>query len=206
MQVQQMLQRVAGAFGLRRPELDDDDGSSPRRLIDIPGQEREPSRELLGRLRALESRADVLYIGHAHWLLGYVHRLDRGARCSMGRRMALRIQAGDGYAFDQGRWEAKRQALMYAQGFHVIADLEIQGEPDAQLVEELRRCLFVERGGILETPRAIAEESARRDRERERKVREREMVHWLWGRSRFGRSNPAPVTVPDLTHLKQGVA
>jgi hypothetical protein len=200
MQVRRWLGQVAGAFGLRRPEPDEDKGpSSPARLIDIPGQERQPSAELLHRLRALDTRAEVLYTGHGHWLLGHVNEgMDRGARVRMGQRMALRVRAGDGYAFTEDRWAALRQGLMYAQGFHVISDLEIQGEPDGQLVEELRRCLFVENGGVLETPRALAEQAALRDRQRERQVRERDMVHWLWGRSVYGRGNPAPVTVPRL--------
>lgn len=178
-----------------------DDGypEPPVRLIAIPEQERTPSSELLRRLRALDDRAEVLYIGHGHWLLGHVDEfVGRGARINMGKRMALRIKAGDGFPFDEGRWAALRQAQMYLQGFNVLSDLEIQGEPDAQLLEELRRCLYVEQGGQLETPRALAEESARRDRQRERQVREREMVHWLWGRSPHGRGNPAPVTVPRL--------
>ena len=198
MQVRQVVGRIAGAFGLRR-SAPDDEPSPPARLIHIPGQEREPSAELLARLRVLDPRAEVLYIGHGHWLLGHVNENEEhGARVTMGQRMALRIMEGDGFPFDESRWAALRQARMYLQAFHVVSDLEIQGEPDGQLVEELRRCLYVEQGGVLETPRAIAEQSALRDRQRERQVREREMVHWLWGRSPHGRGNPAPVTVPRL--------
>lgn len=170
------------------------------RLIDIPGQVREPSPDLLRRLREIEPRAEVLYVGAGRWWLGRVK--TESARCHAGRQMAARIREGDGHPLKEdwspvgGRWAALRQALLMSQGFGLVSEVQVDGEPDARIVEELRRAKFVEQGGVLESEEAAAEESVRRDRIRENKVRERELAKWLWSRSKYGRGNPAPVSVP----------
>lgn len=158
------------------------------RLIEVPGQVCEPSADLLRRLREVDPQAEVLYLGEGRWWLGRV-RAD-SARRPVGRAWALRVREGDGFPFDEARWAALRHALLLAQGWSPISEVTVRGEPDGVLVEELRRARFVERGGALEDEEELAAESARRDRIRENKVRERDMAKWLFSRSPNGRGNP----------------
>lgn len=168
-----------------RPEGAD----GPDRLIDLPAF-RDPSPELLRRLRALDARAEVVYVGEGRWWVGRVK--TNSARRATGRRMAAAIQAGDGL-YGPTRWPELRQALLMAQGFGLVVDKTIRGEPDAILVREFAIALYVERGGTYLSEEDRQQESARRDRIRENRVRERDLAKWLYARSPHGRGNPAPV-------------
>jgi hypothetical protein len=161
-----------------------------RRLIDIPGHDcREPSASLLRRLHEMDALTEVAYLGQGNWWLGRVR--EDSARRSVGRAWALKIREGDGFDFDEGRWHSLRHALLLAQGWSVISELRIvNAEEDGIIVGELQRALFVQNGGVLMTTEEIVAESARRDRIRESKVRERDMAKWLWSRSPNGRGNP----------------
>lgn len=171
-----------------------------RRFIDIPGQLREPGPDLLRRLREHEPRAEALYVGAGRWWLGRV-KTD-SARRQPGREMAALARAGDGYALADDweptgdRWHALRQGLLMSQGFGFLSEVVVRGEPDARLVEELRRLMYAERGGVIENEAAKAEEDARRRRVNENRVRERDTLKWLWARHPGARGNPRPVSVP----------
>jgi hypothetical protein len=198
-----------------------------RRLIDLPGQLREPSDDLLGRLRAIDPLAEVVYVGNGRWWLGRV-KTD-SARCAAGRRMLAGLMA-DTEPLPLGRVEREAalrqreasllQARLMSQGFSLTSEI-VAHEADDRLVEELRRAKYVEqhskpsdfatpesaralwlRLGL--NPEAAAEEEARRDRIRENKVRERDLAKWLWSRSPLARANPAPVTV--AANITQGIA
>lgn len=164
---------------------------APERLIDMPTV-RDPSPELLRRLRALDARAEVVYVGEGRWWVGRVK--PDSARRATGRRMALAIRKGDGL-YGPSQWPQLRQALLMAQGFGLVVDKTIQGEPDAILVREFRLAMYVERGGTYLSDEERQQESTRRDRIRENRVRERDLAKWLYARSPYGRGNPAPVAV-----------
>jgi hypothetical protein len=83
-----------------------------------------------------------------------------------------------------------RQAQLMAQGFGLVVDVTVQGEPDALLEAEFRMALYVERGGILETDRAREEQAAKESRRKQVQDRERELARWLFSRSENGRGNP----------------
>lgn len=166
-----------------------DDPDLPERLIDVPAF-RDPSPELLRRLRALDARAEVVYVGEGRWWVGRV-KTD-SARRATGRRMALAIQKGDAL-YGPSRWPELRQALLMAQGFGLVVDVTVQGEPDAILVREFGLAMYVEQGGTYLSDEERAIESHRRDLIRENRVRERDLAKWLYGRSPHGRGNPAPV-------------
>jgi len=157
------------------------------RLVDIPGQIREPSADLLGRLRRLDPQVDVLYLGAGRWWMGRVR--SNSARRPVGRSWALRVREGDGFPFDEGRWDALRHALLLSQGWSPITEVTVQGDPGPVLEEELRREQFIAHGGVLVSEEEKAAESERRDRLRESKVRERDMAKWLFSRSPNGRGN-----------------
>lgn len=158
----------------------------PERLIDLPVL-REPTPHLLRRLRALDHRAEVVYAGDGRWWVGRV-KTD-SARRATGRRMALAIQQGDGL-YGPTRWPELRQALLMAQGFGLVVDVRVQGEPDAILEKEFALALYVERGGAFLSDEERAREAARRDRIRENRIRDRELTRWLFARSPLGRANP----------------
>jgi hypothetical protein len=101
----------------------------------------------------------------------------------------VRVREGDGFPFDEGRWEALRHALLLSQGWSPISEVVVQGDPAPVLEEELRRERFIAHGGVLQSEEEKSAESARRDRLRESKVRERDMARWLFSRSPHGRGN-----------------
>ena len=147
----------------------------------------EPSADLLRRLRELDARVEVLYLGEGHWWMGRVK--EDSAKRAVGQRMARRIREGDGFPFDEGRWAALRHALLLTYGWNIITEVTVQGDPAPVLEEELRRDLFLRRGGVIVSDEERAAESARQDRIRESKVRERDMAKWLFSRSPRGRGN-----------------
>jgi hypothetical protein len=102
--------------------------------------------------------------------------------------MATRLLTCDTYQYDDW-WPAYRQALLMAQGFGLVVDETIQGEPDGILVREFEKALYVERGGQLETDATRAEQ-ARQDRLKANQDRERQLYRWLHARSPHGRGNP----------------
>lgn len=127
----------------------------PERLIDIP-EFREPSPDLLRRLRALDPRAEVLYAGKGVWYVGRV-KTDSRRRID-ARREILSLRVEDGFP-DVGRLPELRQAILKEQGFGLVVWTDgkegrpkpIYGEPDAILVREFEMAMFVERGGVIET-------------------------------------------------------
>lgn len=155
---------------------------APERFIDIPVT-RDTPPELLVRLRAIDDRAECLYVGDGRWWVGRV-KTDVPRRAA-GRRMALRVQAGDGFRAGD-RWPELRQALLMAQGFGLAFEMVIQGEPNGQLVQEFARWLCGER----QREARRRQESAARDRTREQATRERDLTKWLYSRSPHGRGNP----------------
>lgn len=175
--------RVARFFGWRP----DDD--HPLRLIDLPGQFREPSLELLRRLRAVDSQAEVVYVGAGRWWVGRVKEAPH--RRARGRRMVERLQESDGFPWAPGEyWPQLRQGLLMAQGFGLVVDELIQGEPDAKLVHEFTVAMWVERGGVLKTDATRVAQALRRDRLKAQADQERQIYRWLHSRSANGRGNP----------------
>lgn len=161
-----------------------DSSDLPERLIDIPTF-RDPSPELLRRLRVYDPRAEVVYAGQGRWLVGRVK--TNSPRRATGRRMALAIKAGDGFPSD--RWPELRQALLMAQGFGVVVDVTMQGEPDGRLVNEFALAMHVEQGGRYLSPDEQQRASNSRDHVREQQTRERDLGRWLYSRSPHGRGN-----------------
>lgn len=161
------------------------------RLIDVSAV-REPSPELLHRLRQIDPRAEVVYVGQGRWWVGRVK--PDSARVPTGRRMLAAIRAGDGFPDDPGtpsdRWPELRQALLMAQGFGLVCDVTVYGEPDALLVREFELAMYVERGGEFVSDEEREWERRRRDRIRENRIRDRELTKWLYKRSPNGRGNP----------------
>ncbi len=161
------------------------------RLIDVPAV-RDPSPGLLHRLRQMDARAEVLYVGAGRWWVGRVKR--DSARRPVGRQMVVAIQAGDGFPDEPGkpsdRWPEFRQALLMSQGFGLVCDVTVYGEPDALLVREFMIAMYVERGGQFVSEDEREWESRRRDRIRENRIRDRELTRWLFKRSPNGRGNP----------------
>jgi len=174
----------------RRLRGSDEWPDPPERLIDVPAL-RDPSPDLLRRLREIDPRAEVIYVGNGRWWVGRVKA--NSPRRAIGRRMALAIRNGDGHPWrigDRDRWPELRQALLMAQGFGLVVDVTVQGEPDARLVREFAIAMHVEQGGSYRSPEAIREEEAKRKQERDRRDRERELLHWIYDRSPAGRGNP----------------
>lgn len=171
----------------------------PARLVDIPGQVVAPSADLLGRLREIEPYAEALYRGEGRWWLGRVR--EDSAKRPVGRQWAKRILEGDGFgaheiedldADRRSRFSALQHALLLSYGWKLIADVTVVGaEYDGVLVDEFRKAMFVERGGTLLTDEELAAESARRDRIRENKLREREAVRQIF--------HPNTTRVPQFT-------
>lgn len=139
----------------------DDFPDPPGRLIDIP-EEREPSPDLLRRLRVMDSRAEVFYAGHGMWYVGRVKPNSR--RRIDARRDILSLRKDDGFP-DVERMPEMRQAILKEQGFGVVVREFIRGEPDDILVAEFAKAMFVERGGEIDTEEK-KEKRARRSRQR----------------------------------------
>ena len=154
----------------------------PERLIDIP-ETREPSPDLLRRLRELDSRAEVVYVGNGMWYVGRV-KPDAPRRIT-ARREILNLRESDGFP-DEERWPKLRQALLKEQGFGVVVREKIQGEPDDILVAEFTRAMFVERGGVIDNEEKRAKR-ARRSRQRDRAQWEKDKVKQAYfsGRGNF---------------------
>lgn len=155
----------------------------PERLIDLPSF-RDPSDDLIRRLREMDSRAEVFYVGDGVWWLGRV-KADAPRRAE-GRAWALRLRQGDGFASDQ--WLELKQALLMSQGFAVLrrwGRVRIQGEPDLVLVEQMRRFLYEERVRPIYDPVGEdAEAKVKESLKREREARDRELYSWLRARRR----------------------
>lgn len=161
------------------------------RLIDVQAV-REPSPELLHRLRQIDPRAEVVYVGQGRWWVGRVK--TNSARIAVGRRMLVAIRGGDDLPDEPGtpgdRWPELRQALLMSQGFGLVCDVTVYGEPDALLVREFELAMYVEGGGQFVSDEEREWESRRRDRIRENRIRDRELTRWLYKRSPHGRGNP----------------
>jgi hypothetical protein len=158
----------------------------PERLIDVPAS-RDPSPDVLRRLRGIDPQAEVIYIGGGRWWLGRVK--PNSPRRAVGRRMALAIREGDGFPWEsQGasRWPELRQALLMAQGFGLLAEVSVQGEPDGALVAALERAVSERRQPVEPDPEELERQAAAA----ERRTRERELLSWLYRRSPYGRANP----------------
>ena len=154
----------------------------PERLIDIP-ETREPSLDLLRRLRELDSRAEVVYVGNGMWYVGRVK--PDAPRRIIARREILNIKESDGFP-DEERWLKLRQALLKEQGFGVVVMETIRGEPDDILVAEFTKAMFVERGGEVDN-KEKREKRARRSRQRARAQWEKDKVKQAYfsGRGNF---------------------
>src|SRR5574341_1372003 len=166
------------------PQRSDDWPDQPERLIDVPAV-REPSAELLHRLRQIDSRAEVIYVGQGRWWVGRV-KAD-SARRPVGQQMLAAIMAGDGFPDEPGtetdRWPELRQAMLMAQGFGLVCDVTVYGDPDARLVREFELAMYVERGGQFVSEEEREWQSRRRDRIRENRIRDRDLTKWLYKRS-----------------------
>jgi len=166
-----------------------EDSGPPPRLIDIPGQVREPSADLLRRLRDIDPRAEVLYVGEGRWWVGRVKPApERRAR---GRRMILRARDEDWFGVEPHEyWVTLRQGLLMAQGFGLVVDMTIQGEPDARLVQEFELAMWVERGGQFKDTDDVLAEAARQARLKDEADADRQRYRWLYRRSAKGKGNP----------------
>lgn len=158
--------------------------SPPERLIDLPGQLREPSADLLRRLRELDPRAEVVYVGEGRWWVGRVKQ--NVPRIQRGRAMAVRILDGDGLYDEFGQpvsqWPELRQALLMAQGFGLADEVRVQGEPDDKIVAVFREFTAGERGHRIDPV-------VRKARNRRISDIERELYTWLFKRSPKGRGD-----------------
>lgn len=140
---------------------DDSYPDPPGRLINIP-EEREPSPDLLRRLREFDPRAEVFYAGHGVWYVGRVK--PNSPRRINARSEILSLRKDDGFP-DEDRMPEMRQAILKEQGFGVVVREVIRGEPDDILVGEFAKAMFVERGGEIDTEEK-KEKRARRSRQR----------------------------------------
>lgn len=174
-----LFQQIARRFG-----WSGNDPGQPERLIDIPVL-REPSADLLRRLRLLDDRAEVVYIGNGRWWVGRVK--PNSPRRKHGRRQAFRARQSDGFR-DDNRWPVLRQGLLMAQGFGLVVNEFVQGEPDGFLVAEFEKALFVERGGQLEDTAETLYEKVLSDIRGESKLKEQDLTKWAF--NRLGRRNP----------------
>jgi hypothetical protein len=134
----------------------------------------------------MDDRAEVVYVGQGRWWVGRVK--PNSPRRATGRQLALAIREGDGFGGDQ--WPELRQALLMAQGFGLVVDVTVQGEPDAVLVREFALAMYVERGGTYLSDEEQQHQRRRRDRISEHLIRERDLSKWLYSRSPYGRGNP----------------
>jgi hypothetical protein len=108
--------------------------------------------------------------------------------------MVVAILEGDGFPDEPGepsdRWPERRQALLMCQGFGLVCDVTVYGEPDALLIREFELAMYVERGGQFVSDEEREWESRRRDRILENRVRDRDLTKWLFKRHPYGRGNP----------------
>jgi hypothetical protein len=73
-----------------------------------------------------------------------------------------------------------------AQGFGLLAEVSVQGEPDGALVAALERAVSERRQPVEPDPEELERQAAAA----ERRTRERELLSWLYRRSPYGRANP----------------
>ena len=158
----------------------------PERLIDIP-ESREPSPSLLLRLRQMDLRAEVVYVGNGVWWVGRVK--PESPRRISARRQILSLREPDGFP-DTERLPELRQARLQEQGFGLVVRKRIQGEPDDMLVAEFRKAMYVERGGEIDNDeKKLAR--ARIGRQRDTAQWERDKTHELFFRGRGNFHFPA---------------
>lgn len=135
----------------------------------------------------MDERAEVVYVGQGRWWVGRVK--PASPRRVAGRRLALRVREGDGFSWSEegygsgDRWPDLRQGLLMAQGFGLVVDQRIQGEPDARLVYEFERAMHFERTGYMEeTEEERVFREVKADKEREDRNMERELGKWAFRR------------------------
>jgi len=105
--------------------------------------------------------------------------------------MILRAWDEDWYGVEPAEyWATLRQGLLMAQGFGLVVDMTIQGEPDARLVHEFALAMWVERGGVLKDTDEVRAEASRQARLKAEADADRQRYRWLHSRSKLGRGNP----------------
>lgn len=99
------------------------------RLTTLPSS-REAPPSLIRDLRGLDDTIDLYYVGEGLWWLGSV-------RPNFYRKQAaLTILATEAIS-GKNRWHVKQQALLLLEGFAIISQHEIQGEPDHRIYQDL---------------------------------------------------------------------
>lgn len=160
----------------------------PERLIGIP-EIREPSADLLRRLRTLDSRAEVVYLGNGVWLVGRVRTESRRRIDARSEILSLRVE--DGFP-DTGRLPELRQSILKEQGFGQVVRTDgengnpnrIYGEPDAILFREFEKAMCFERAGYKHETEEDEIARARLSRRRDRAQWEKDEVKRVYFRGR----------------------
>jgi hypothetical protein len=102
---------------------------SARRLVTF-SSDRDPG-VVLDRLRELDPATELVYFGNGRWVLGRVvpnsNRIRRGLAILRTEAMAAHPSL-----------DGLRIGELTRQGFGVIAEYQIQGEPDSRIVEDFR--------------------------------------------------------------------
>jgi hypothetical protein len=105
--------------------------------------------------------------------------------------MILRARDEDWFGVEPHEyWVTLRQGLLMAQGFGLVVDMTIQGEPDARLVQEFELAMWVERGGQFKDTDDVLAEAARQARLKDEADADRQRYRWLYRRSAKGKGNP----------------
>ncbi len=160
----------------------------PERLIDIP-EIREPSADLLRRLRTLDSRAEVVYLGNGVWLVGRVKTESHRRIEARSEILSLRVE--DGFP-DTERLPELRQAILKEQGFGQVVRTDgedgnpnrIYGEPDAILFREFEKAMCFERAGYKNETDEDKIARARLSRQRAQAQRDKDLTKEAYFRGR----------------------
>lgn len=107
----------------------------PRYLVDLPAERYAPP-EVRAQLREIDPVAELVCIDGRTWLLGRV--APNRERYELGAYMA-RLELD----FPYPDFGALREAQLLMQGFALVEQYELQGEPDSRIVEDFRRRSYV---------------------------------------------------------------
>jgi hypothetical protein len=170
------------------------------RLVDFSSPRVTPL-DLLGRLRDIDTNAELLYIGEGIWWTGVVRW--NAMRYAAGQKV-MQTQA-ERHVFAQSNALTVAMASLMMQGFGLVLDHRIQGEPDARIVQDFAEADWWYRHyrSLDHRFEEILKQSEKVPERLRAAVTARDRMHadrrYLW--SRLVRRNPAPV--PVLRNLKR---
>lgn len=159
--------------------------------MDVPVS-RETPPDVLRGLRDVHPQAELVYAGQGRWLAGIV-KPD-----SARRRNAIRLlqMQRDRHVFVESNHDQLLMGWLMLQGFGLVADYHIQGEPTGAIVEDFRRRDWVYRHLDMEQVYARLEAQSEKLPEKMRAqlgVREKLQADGRWLFNRTVRKNPRPV-------------